>query len=377
MSLELTAAGTDLLMRALAGTASIHFTHIKIGSGADAGSTATDLSHPELDPINIRSIDTGDVKVTLKGSYNNNDVVTGFRMTELGVFATDPDDSSAEILYAYAYTAPASADYVPPNADRTLETELTLLVYVGEAASVTAEIASGIYVTEVELEEHEADPDAHGNLYVRAGRLGSSQLGQKATAEGDGNTASGRSSHAEGEGNTAAGVCSHAEGGLTEALGQAAHAEGMKSQAEECAAHAEGFNTRANARSSHSEGLNSRANGESSHAEGEQTIAGGASSHAEGNQTRAVGRSQHVFGERNVYENDPGEGNRGTYVEIVGNGDPTLTNSYSNARTLDWYGNEVLAGKLTLGAGPTADMDAATKKYVDDAIAAAIAALNT
>lgn len=56
---------------------------------------------------------------------------------------------------------------------------------------------------------------------------------------------------------------------------------------------------------------------------------------------------------------------RGTYVEIVGNG---TAGSLSNARTLDWSGNETLAGKLTLGAGPTANMDAATKKYVDDSV---------
>jgi hypothetical protein len=55
--------------------------------------------------------------------------------------------------------------------------------------------------------------------------------------------------------------------------------------------------------------------------------------------------------------------NKGNYVEIVGNG--TADNARSNARTLDWSGNEVLAGKLTLGAGPTANMDAVTKQYME------------
>lgn len=36
---------------------------------------------------------------------------------------------------------------------------------------------------------------------------------------------------------------------------------------------------------------------------------------------------------------------RGTYVEIVGNGKNPSTRS--NARTLDWNGNEWLAGGLT------------------------------
>ena len=51
----------------------------------------------------------------------------------------------------------------------------------------------------------------------------------------------------------------------------------------------------------------------------------------------------------------------GEYIEVVGNG---LTYE-GNARTLDWLGNEWLAGKLTVGAGPTNNMDVATKQYVD------------
>ena len=50
---------------------------------------------------------------------------------------------------------------------------------------------------------------------------------------------------------------------------------------------------------------------------------------------------------------------RGNYIEIVGNG--TANNARSNARTLDWDGNEVLAGKLTVGSGPSNSMDVATK----------------
>ena len=53
---------------------------------------------------------------------------------------------------------------------------------------------------------------------------------------------------------------------------------------------------------------------------------------------------------------------KGNYVEIVGNGNSTAR---SNARTLDWSGNEVLAGKLTVGSDPINNMDVTTKQYVD------------
>jgi hypothetical protein len=76
-----------------------------------------------------------------------------------------------------------------------------------------------------------------------------------------------------------------------------------------------------------------------------------------------------------VADDSPASGTqRGNYIEIVGNGTDPRPQSLSNARTLDWNGNERLAGKLTLGAAPTNDMDAATRKYVDDAVAAAIGA---
>jgi len=63
---------------------------------------------------------------------------------------------------------------------------------------------------------------------------------------------------------------------------------------------------------------------------------------------------------------------RGKYLEIVGNGF-FVTSARSNARTLDWYGNEWLAGKLTIGSAPSSNMDVTTKKYVDDKISNDIA----
>lgn len=117
------------------------------------------------------------------------------------------------------------------------------------------------------------------------------------------------------------------------------------------------------------EGNDNTASNDNSHAEGMSTVASGYSSHAEGHGTISQCMCQHVFGAYNVADaNTPNA--RGTYVEMVGNGSDN--SNRSNARTLDWLGNETLAGKLTLGTAPTSNMDAATKKYVDDAIATAI-----
>lgn len=168
----------------------------------------------------------------------------------------------------------------------------------------------------------------------------------------------------EGSATKATGEDSHAEGYSCTASGNYTHAEGFWSKATTIAAHAEGFSNTASGNDSHAEGYSTTAGGTASHAEGSNAAADGAASHAEGYYTVANGCYQHVCGKYNVGD---ASGTQGVYAEIVGNG--TGDSARSNARTLDWNGNEVLAGKLTMGASPVRDMDAATKKYVDDLIA--------
>lgn len=144
--------------------------------------------------------------------------------------------------------------------------------------------------------------------------------------------------------NTIIGTGSLAFGNSVEASGSYSQAFGSLTSASGLASHAEGNNTMAVGNRSHAEGEGTSANGKASHAEGNATGALGQSSHAEGYFTTARHRSQHVFGEFNV--EDPSSAtssNRGTYVEIVGNGD---ANDRSNARSLDWNGNERLKGTL-------------------------------
>ncbi len=136
-------------------------------------------------------------------------------------------------------------------------------------------------------------------------------------------------------------------------LGEYASAHGTNVQASASYAHAYGYNMVASGYGSYAGGENNSATGRCSHAEGSGTTAEGWYSHAEGRNTYAKSASQHVFGEYNVIDTSSAISGRGTYVEIVGNG--TGANSLSNARTLDWSGNEVLAGNLTL-SGTTSDI---------------------
>jgi len=161
-------------------------------------------------------------------------------------------------------------------------------------------------------------------------------LGRRASGESYGNYSVG-----EGSEIVASGQYSHAEGGATEARGDGSHAEGRSTRAYGRQSHAEGYNSEASGGYSHTEGFQTEAAGVGSHAEGYNSKANGDYSHAEGNNTIASGTAQRVSGRYNV------EDSNDTYAEIVGNG--TGANSRANARTLDWNGNETLAGGLNVG----------------------------
>lgn len=176
--------------------------------------------------------------------------------------------------------------------------------------------------------------------------------GANAIAEGAETTASGVQAHAEGADTTASGMNAHAEGADTTASGAQAHAEGYQTTAEGPLSHTEGNGTRttAPATGAHAEGTQSIASFVWAHAEGDTTTAQGSASHAEGLGTIASGSGTHAFGSFNEDLNSTAQPyEKGTYVEIVGNG--TSGMNRSNARVLDWTGNEKIAGSLTLGMG--------------------------
>ena len=170
-------------------------------------------------------------------------------------------------------------------------------------------------------------------------------IGIYAVAEGIGTKASGQYSHAEGGGTIASGSTSHAEGGGTTASGNYSHAEGGGATA--------------SGNYSHTEGNMATASGDFSHTEGNYTIASGNFSHVEGWSTIANHAYQHVFGQCNIEDPSTASADsRGNYIEIVGIG--ANSSNRSNARTLDWSVNEVLAGKLTVGVAGTNSLDVAT-----------------
>ena len=191
-----------------------------------------------------------------------------------------------------------------------------------------------------------ANPVFTGSISL--GRLANSTVGVNSVAEGYDNTASAQCSRADGLGTTASGNQSHAEGDTTTASGANSHAEGYGTAASGQSSHSEGSGTTASGDYAHSEGNDTTASGTVAHAEGDTTTASGAVAHSEGIGTVANHKSQHVFGEYNTADGSSAAATaRGNYVEIVGNG--TASNAKSNARALDWSGNEYLKGDVYVG----------------------------
>lgn len=203
--------------------------------------------------------------------------------------------------------------------------------------------------------------------------------GDTSTAIGFQTQATGKSSFSSGTLSIASGELSHAEGNDTRAIKKGSHAEGNQSQAGGTHSapaaigsrvsgysHAEGYQTYADGSASHTEGqstwtdpdygfaahaegIGTQAAGSAAHAEGGETQANAGYSHAEGRGTIANGTNQHVGGKYNIADNN------GDYAEIIGNG---TSSTRSNARTLDWSGNEKIAGDMTVNKTTLANQSA-------------------
>lgn len=273
----------------------------------------------------------------------------GYYIVFLGNFAVIGNDSSY-------YT---NAPFLIMKGYSEAEENTWRIVTQQTQSSHTVKI-EGALLTKVQRENYLHEDIIHGRPVITFGSgIGSVLLGQasKSSARGSvamgfGTKAIGTCAVAEGLCSIASGVESHAEGAGTKALGVYSHAEGAYTEAQ-AASHAEGQYTAATGAVSHAEGGNTVASGSRSHAEGAYTVASGKRSHAEGEHTIANHFAQHVFGQYNIA--DPSQAAAtaaGNFIEIVGNG--TADDARSNARTLDWSGNEELAGSITLGKG-TAD----------------------
>lgn len=175
---SITVQGLNVIAKLVAGS-TLQFTRIAVGDGAMPSDktplTVTDLTKKLFD-VDINSVkNNGNGSATVTGIFSNADRETGFFYRELGLFAKDPD-TQAEILYCYG-NAGADAEWISPSgASSVIEKEVKIVTLIGNAETVTAEIKSGIYATQEEVEAAlalKADLDAEAE---DGGRVLASQM---------------------------------------------------------------------------------------------------------------------------------------------------------------------------------------------------------
>lgn len=298
-------------------------------------------------------------------------------------YLTSHQDISGKANSADLATVATTGSYTDLNNKPTIPTNVSSLT--NDAGYLTAHQdisglapkANPIFTGSISMGRKSGTTATGGSIAIGLDAVATGSAGT--TAIGWETKASGRSSHAEGQSTQAAGWVAHAEGLQTYAYGGASHAEGS---------HANG----AEANTINGVVYPYGAIGYASHTEGESTIATGKNSHAEGRDTVALGANSHVGGQFNVPDNwngwnewvanteyEVGDKVKKTgissvtayscktansdeefteshwtvideklnYVEIIGNG--TNTSNRSNARALDWNGNEYLKGNLYVG----------------------------
>lgn len=163
MTPNLTSKGHVLLLRALDGEA-LKFTRIQLGNGAAQDiKGATALFNP-LATLPLTKMVTGSQYITLTSTFSNSNISAGFRITEAGIWAEDPDNEGSEILYALGNEPEGTADYVPSKDNRILELEYSVMIFVGGAQNVTAEISESLaYASSAELKAHtDSKQNPHG-----------------------------------------------------------------------------------------------------------------------------------------------------------------------------------------------------------------------
>lgn len=141
---KLVASGNELLFsRAAAGT----------------GSTPEGISPEEMDNLNAYQMDAdisdyglenGNAYVTIQISSDK--VSAGFLLSEVGVYALDPDEG--EILYAYMdVSSDPTYIYEKGSSNRIKFAEFTLYVLIGRVTKVNAYITPGSIITRAELDK--------------------------------------------------------------------------------------------------------------------------------------------------------------------------------------------------------------------------------
>ena len=153
-----TEAGLELLAKAYERETTITFTAVKTGNGIYDGtedlSGATALKSVKQS-FGLSGVSRTGAQVKVRSVVSNNGVTAGYDITEIGLYAKDPD--SAEVLYAIIVAETGLEDYLPPFEETPTSITLEMYIAIAEEQSkvtFTAEIVAGTYVAVGDFQDH-------------------------------------------------------------------------------------------------------------------------------------------------------------------------------------------------------------------------------
>ena len=159
----MTDVGADLQAKVNAGKTKLTFTKIKVGSGVNATNplALTDVISSKWETTNFVVKQEGKI-VSVDTFITNTGIHEAFRMSEIGLFAQDPD--KGEILYAYL-TDPEPDRMPAEGGSVVVSQELTIGMVFSNTGNVSLTVNMGALVTNEQLERHNADANAHDNRF--------------------------------------------------------------------------------------------------------------------------------------------------------------------------------------------------------------------
>ena len=162
----MTDVGADLQAKVNAGKTKLTFTKIKVGSGVNATNplALTDVLSSKWETTNFVVKQEGKI-VSVDTFITNTGIHEAFRMSEIGLFAQDPD--KGEVLYAYL--TDHEPDRMPAEGGSVVVSqELTIGMVFSNTGNVSLTVNMGALVTHEQLTEavkqHNDDANAHGGL---------------------------------------------------------------------------------------------------------------------------------------------------------------------------------------------------------------------
>ena len=159
----MTDVGADLQAKVNAGKTKLTFTKIKVGSGVNATNplALTDVISSKWETTNFVVKQEGKI-VSVDTFITNNGITEAFRMSEIGLFAQDPD--KGEVLYAYL-TDPEPDRMPAEGGSVVVSQELTIGMVFSNTGNVSLTVNMGALVTHEQLENHNTDEHAHDNRF--------------------------------------------------------------------------------------------------------------------------------------------------------------------------------------------------------------------